>query len=101
MVCPAIRSYDLIMFDTVFNGFKKGGAPGKNAESGQLLNADQPLALLTAREAAAYLRVSLSTLHRMERRGQLRAMRTPGGHRRYTLAMLNHCLENPSPDGSE
>jgi excisionase family DNA binding protein len=57
-------------------------------------NNNQPLILLNAREAAAYLRVSLSTLHRMERGGKLQAMRTPGGHRRYTLAMLNLCLES-------
>ena len=50
------------------------------------------LALLTAREAAEYLRVSLSTLRRMERRGQLTPLRTPGGHRRYTLRALNACL---------
>lgn len=51
-----------------------------------------PLALMTAREAADYLRVSLSTLRRMEQSGALTPLRTPGGHRRYTLAMLNDCL---------
>lgn len=55
-------------------------------------SSQQRLDLLTAREAAQYLRVSLSTINRMERRGQLRPMRTPGGHRRYTLEMLNECL---------
>ena len=48
--------------------------------------------LFTAREAAEYLRVSLSTLNRMERRGLLNPLRTPGGHRRYTLEMLNESL---------
>jgi len=57
-----------------------------------LNNAPERLNLLTAREAASYLRVSLSTLNRMERAGLLRPLRTPGGHRRYTLAMLNECL---------
>ncbi|MFM8320719.1 MAG: helix-turn-helix domain-containing protein [Chloroflexota bacterium] len=52
----------------------------------------QKLTLLTAREAADYLRVSLSTLNRMERSGRLRSLRTPGGHRRYTTDMLNECL---------
>ncbi|MEA4906631.1 MAG: helix-turn-helix domain-containing protein [Chloroflexi bacterium] len=52
----------------------------------------QAMTLLNAKEAAAYLRVSLSTLNRMERRGQLQSMRTPGGHRRYTIPMLNACL---------
>jgi excisionase family DNA binding protein len=101
MARHAMRSYDLHMFDTVFNGFRKSQVSKKGPDAGLLLDDNQPLTLLNAREAAAYLRVSLSTLHRMERRGQLRAMRTPGGHRRYTLAILNHCLENPSPDGSE
>lgn len=50
------------------------------------------LTLYTAREAAGYLRVSLSTLNRMERRGLLVPLRTPGGHRRYTLEMLNEVL---------
>jgi len=51
------------------------------------------LAVLPA-PAASYLRVSLSTLHRMERRGLLNPLRTPGGHRRYTLEMLNECLSH-------
>ena len=54
-------------------------------------------ALLTAKEAAAYLRISLSTLNRMEHKGVIVSLRTPGGHRRYTLAMLNACL---SQEGS-
>jgi excisionase family DNA binding protein len=53
---------------------------------------EERLNLLTAREAAAYLRVSLSTLRRMERRGWLSSFRTPGGHRRFTVQMLNACL---------
>ncbi len=48
--------------------------------------------LLTAREAAEYLRVSLSTLHRLERDGVLAPLRMPGGHRRYTIDMLNACF---------
>lgn len=55
----------------------------------------QHLNLLTAREAAKYLRVSLSTLYRMEHNGLLVPLRTPGGHRRYTLSMLNDCLAGP------
>jgi excisionase family DNA binding protein len=49
--------------------------------------------LLKAREAAEYLRISLFTLNRIERQGLLRPFRTPGGHRRYTLDMLNQYLE--------
>ena len=50
------------------------------------------MALLRAREAAEYLSVSLTTLYRIEREGRLMPFRTPGGHRRYSLAMLNEYL---------
>lgn len=50
--------------------------------------------LLTAREAAKYLNVSLSTLRKIERDGKLVPFRTPGGHRRYSLQMLDDYLEN-------
>lgn len=43
----------------------------------------EPLKLMTAREAARCLRVSLSTLN---------PLRIPGGRRRYTVDMLNECL---------
>jgi DNA-binding transcriptional MerR regulator len=49
--------------------------------------------VLKAREAAEYLRISLFTLNRIERQGLLTPMRTPGGHRRYTVKMLNRYLE--------
>ena len=49
--------------------------------------------LLTAREAAEYLAISLDTLGRMDKQGQLVPFRTPGGHRRYSLAMLDEYLE--------
>lgn len=51
------------------------------------------LTLLTAKEAAAYLRVSLFTLTRIEQQGDIVPFRTPGGHRRYSLGMLNDYLE--------
>ncbi len=50
--------------------------------------------VLKAREAAEYLRVSLFTLNRIERQGLLTPIRTPGGHRRYTLEMLNQYMED-------
>ena len=50
--------------------------------------------LLNAREAAKYLRVSLATLGKMESKGDLEPFRTPGGHRRYNLRMLNKYLNN-------
>ena len=49
--------------------------------------------LLNAKEAATYLNISLSTLRRMENRGILIALRTPGGHRRYTMQMLDESLK--------
>jgi excisionase family DNA binding protein len=58
----------------------------------------EPKALLNAREAAAYLRISLSTLNRIERKGELVPLRTPGGQRRYTLEMLNACLHIDESD---
>jgi len=55
--------------------------------------AEEKIPLLKAREAAEYLNVSLATLDRMEKERKLMPFRTPGGHRRYSLAMLNEYLE--------
>jgi len=55
--------------------------------------AEDRVTLLTAREAAEYLRVSLFTLGKIEKQGDLVPFRTPGGHRRYSLTMLNEYLE--------
>lgn len=49
--------------------------------------------LLTAREAAEFLGISLSTLRKIEQRGLLIPFRTPGGHRRYDQKMLEEYLE--------
>ena len=54
---------------------------------------EEEMTILTAKEAADYLRVSLYTLRRMESDGSLIPFRTPGGHRRYSLRMLNEYLE--------
>ena len=54
--------------------------------------------LLTAREAATYLRVSLNTLSRMEQRRLLVPYRTLGGHRRYSARMLRTYLEGTRVD---
>jgi excisionase family DNA binding protein len=64
-------------------------------------NLSESIQLLNAREAAAYLRISLSTLNRIERKGQIAPLRTPGGHRRYTLAMLNACLHTDELENNE
>jgi excisionase family DNA binding protein len=49
--------------------------------------------LLTAREAARYLSISLFTLNRIEQAGWILPYRTPGGHRRYSVEMLEDYLE--------
>jgi len=50
--------------------------------------------LMTAREAAKYLRVSQLTLDKIERAGGLVPYGTPGGHRRYSVRMFNKYLNN-------
>ena len=50
--------------------------------------------VMTAKEAARYLRVSMFTLSKIESQGSLVPYRTPGGHRRYSLKMLNKYLNN-------
>jgi len=57
------------------------------------LATDDRKTVLKAKEAAKYLRVSLFTLNRIERQGLLVPIRTPGGHRRYTVEMLNQFLD--------
>jgi excisionase family DNA binding protein len=54
---------------------------------------EQARGLFTAKEAAAYLRISLFTLRKIEQQGLIVPYRTPGGHRRYSLEMLNEYLE--------
>jgi len=49
--------------------------------------------LLTAKQAAAYLGISLYTLKKIEYTGYLKPYRTPGGHRRYSQQMLDEYLE--------
>ena len=61
------------------------------AEEDMLL--DEEMTILTAKEATEYLRVSLYTLKRMENEGGLIPFHTPGGHRRYSLKMLDEYLE--------
>jgi excisionase family DNA binding protein len=56
--------------------------------------ANKRVGLMTAKEAAKYLRVSQFTLDRIERAGGLVPYRTPGGHRRYSVRMLNQYLNN-------
>jgi len=46
--------------------------------------------LLTAEEAAEYLRVGKATLAKIDE--EVQPARTPGGHRRYKLEWLNRYL---------
>ena len=55
---------------------------------------DSKMNVLTAKEAARYLRVSMFTMSNIESQGGLVPYRTPGGHRRYSLKMLNTYLNN-------
>jgi len=55
--------------------------------------AEERMVLLTAKEAAAYLRVSMFTLSKIEKEGGIVPYRTPGGHRRYSLPMLDKYLD--------
>jgi len=50
------------------------------------------VSLMTAKEAAKHLRVSQFTLDKIEKAGGLSSYRTPGGHRRYSLRMLDKYL---------
>jgi putative resolvase len=58
--------------------------------------------VLTAKESADYLRISTFTLRKIEKQGLIIPYRTPGGHRRYSLDMLNDYLEKSRlwPHGS-
>jgi CheY-like chemotaxis protein len=59
------------------------------------------MSLLTAKEAAQHLHVSLFTLGRIEKEGLLVPFRTPGGHRRYSLEMLSEYLEHSRSPSTE
>ena len=56
--------------------------------------------ILAAKEAAEYLGVSLATLRKIESRGELLPSRTPGGHRRYSVAMLDEYFEKSRRNGN-
>jgi excisionase family DNA binding protein len=56
--------------------------------------------LLNSRQAARYLGISLNTLYRMEKSGLLSPFRTPGGHRRYPIEMLDSYLEHSRDDSA-
>jgi excisionase family DNA binding protein len=49
---------------------------------------------MTARQAAEYFGVSIVTLTKMEKEGELVPFRTPGGHRRYSLEVLEEYAQS-------
>jgi len=49
---------------------------------------------MTLRQAAEYLGVSPTTLRKMEKEGELVPFRTPRGHRRYSLEMLEEYVQS-------
>jgi len=57
--------------------------------------------LMTAREAAEYLRISLLTLSKIEKQGGIVPFRTPGGHRRYSMKMIQDYLEESRTSADE
>ena len=65
----------------------------RRVEKGTTAMQENKNRIFTAREAVAYLGISLSTLNRIEKQGLLVPYRTPGGHRRYGQKMLDEYLE--------
>jgi putative resolvase len=55
---------------------------------------------VTPREASLMFGVCTKTLARWDAEGKIRALRTPGGHRRYYLSEITAMIgeEPPAPD---
>ena len=61
---------------------------------------------MTTRQAAEYFGVSSATLIKMEKGGDLAPQRTPRGHRRYSLRILEEYVQSkrrpvPRPKADE
>ena len=56
--------------------------------------------LLTPAEVAVMFRVDAKTVTRWAKAGQLRCLRTPGGHRRYYRAEIDALLRGDTPGGA-
>ncbi len=50
--------------------------------------------LLTTKEAAIHVGVSIATIYRMEKRGLIVSSKTPGGQRRFSKDVLEKYLKN-------
>lgn len=55
--------------------------------------------LLSVSDAARYLGVSSSTIRRWERENKILSVRTPGGHRRFSLKDLKSLYKSSSRSG--
>ncbi|MHA3948099.1 BldC family transcriptional regulator [Cellulomonas bogoriensis] len=70
--------------------------------STQSTSQDAPGALLTPSEVASMFRVDPKTVTRWAKAGKLSAIRTLGGHRRYSETEVRSLLSGvPQPRGSE
>lgn len=58
----------------------------------------EPDTLIPITEAAQILGLSVDTLRRYDRNGTLRAVRTPGGHRRFRRSEVVALLAQPEPN---
>lgn len=56
--------------------------------------------IFTTKEAAEYLGISLSTIYRMEKKGLISAMRTPGGQRRFSKKSIEEYLRKSRKFGA-
>ena len=54
---------------------------------------EQPDALLTPAEVAALFRVNPKTVTRWARAGEITAIRTLGGHRRFRASEIRRCIQ--------
>jgi excisionase family DNA binding protein len=61
-------------------------------------DASESEALLTPREVAAMFGVTPTTVTRWARTGKLKAVRTPGGHRRYREPEVRALLSDSVPE---
>lgn len=69
-------------------------APNNNAQAQNALVGGQGvIQWLTLREASEFLGIHFTTLRKWSDEGEIRVFRTPGGHRRFSVADLRRFLE--------
>ncbi len=67
---------------------------GGDGSNGTSAGVDDGLGLMTPGEVASVLHVDPNTVARWSDNGKLRALRTPGGHRRYFAAEVVEIARN-------